>query len=77
MSNPLFGMMNKGMTGNIMQMLPQIKQNPMAFLQNARFNVPANLNNPNDILNHLIQSGQVNQQQLDYAQKMAQMLGLK
>lgn len=77
MSNPLFSMMNKGMSGNIMQMLPQIKQNPMAFLQNARFNVPANLNNPNDILNHLVQSGQVNQQQLDYAQKMAQMLGLK
>lgn len=77
MSNPLFGMMNNGLSGNIMQMLPQIKQNPMAFLQSARLNVPANLNNPNDILNHLIQSGQVNQNQLDYAQKMAQMLGLK
>ena len=77
MNNPLFGMMTNGLFGNIMQMLPQFKQNPMAFLQSARFNVPANLNNPNDILNHLIQSGQVNQQQLDYAQQMAQMLGLK
>ena len=77
MNNPLFGMMTNGLFGNIMQMLPQIKQNPMAFLQSAKFNAPANLNNPNDILNHLIQSGQVNQQQLDYAQQMAQMLGLK
>ncbi len=77
MSNPLFGMMTNGLTGNIMQMLPQFKQNPMAFLQSARFNAPANMNDPNAILNHLIQSGQVNQQTLDYAQRMAQMLGMK
>ena len=77
MSNPLFGMLSGGMSGNIMQMLPQIKQNPLAVLQRVGLNVPANMNNPNDILNHLIQSGQVNQSQLDYAQKMAQTLGLK
>lgn len=77
MSNPLFGMMRNGISGNIMQILPQIKQNPMNVLQHAGLNIPANLNNPNDILNHLIQSGQVNQSQLDYAQQMAQMLGLK
>lgn len=77
MNNPLFGMMTNGLAGNIMQMLPQFKQNPMGALRQAGMNVPANLNNPNDILNHLIQSGQVNQGQLDYAQRMAQMLGLK
>lgn len=77
MSNPLFGSMINGLSSNIMNMLPQIKQNPMNVLQQAGLNIPANLNNPNEILNHLIQSGQVNQQQLDYAQKMAQMLGLK
>lgn len=77
MNNPLFGMMNNGIAGNIMHMLPQIKQNPMNVLQHAGLNIPANLNDPNAILNHLIQSGQVNQNQLDYAQQMAQMLGLK
>ena len=77
MSNPIFGMMTNGLTGNIMQMLPQFKQNPMGVLRQAGMNVPANLNDPNAILNHLIQSGQVNQGQLDYAQRMAQMLGLK
>lgn len=77
MSNPLFGMMTNGLTGNIMQMLPQFKQNPMGALRQAGMNVPANMNDPNAILNHLIQSGQVNQNQLDYAQRMAQMLGLK
>lgn len=69
--------MNNPMFGSIMQMLPQIKQNPMGVLRQAGMNVPANMNNPNDILNHLIQSGQVNQQTLDYAQRMAQMFGLK
>lgn len=77
MSNPIFGMMTNGLSGNIMQMLPQIKQNPMSVLRQAGMNVPANLNDPNAILNHLIQSGQVNQQTLDYAQQMAQMLGIK
>ena len=77
MSNPLFGMMTNGLAGNIMQMLPQFKQNPMGALRQAGMNVPANMNDPNAILNHLIQSGQVNQQQLDYAQRMAQMLGMK
>lgn len=77
MSNPLFGFMTNGLSGNIMNMLPQIKQNPMNVLQQAGLNIPTNMTNPNEILNHLIQSGQVNQQQLDYAQKMAQMLGLK
>lgn len=69
--------MNNAMINNIMNMLPQIRQNPMNVLRQAGMNVPANLNDPNAILNHLIQSGQVNQSQLDYAQKMAQMLGLK
>lgn len=69
--------MNNTMINNIMNMLPQIRQNPMNVLRQAGMNVPANLNDPNAILNHLIQSGQVNQSQLDYAQKMAQMLGLK
>ena len=69
--------MNNTMINNIMNMLPQIRQNPMNVLRQAGMNVPANLNDPNAILNHLIQSGQVNQNQLDYAQRMAQMLGLK
>lgn len=77
MANPLFQMMNNGLAGNIMQMLPQFKQNPLGALTGAGYNIPANMNNPQQILQHLVQSGQVNQGQLDYAQRMAQMLGLK
>ena len=75
MANPLFQMMG-GMGGNnIMGMLSQLKQNPMAMLSRAGFNVPGNVSGPQQIIQHLVQSGQVNQQQLDYAQQMAQMFG--
>ena len=62
---------------NIMQMIPQIRQNPMEALKRAGYNIPTGFNNPNQIIQHLIQSGQVNQGQLDYAQRMAQMMGMK
>ena len=68
--NPLFGNI-----GNMMQMLNQLRSNPAGMLQQAGFNVPTNLNSPQDIIQHLMNSGQVNQQQLNQAQQMAQMLG--
>jgi hypothetical protein len=47
------------------QMLNQIKNNPMSFLS-QRFNVDGvNVNNPSDVLKHLVDSGQINQSQID------------
>lgn len=76
MSNPLFQMMG-GMSGgnNILGMLSQLKQNPLSMLNRAGYNIPGNISSPQQIVQHLVQSGQVNQQQLDYAQQMARMLG--
>lgn len=75
MSNPLFNMMG-GMGGNnMMNMLTQLKQNPMAMLTRAGYNVPSGISGPQQIVQHLVQSGQVNQNQLNYAQQMAQMFG--
>ena len=71
--NPLMGGM--GGMGNMMQMLGQLKSNPMGLMKQAGFNVPANINSPQEIIQHLMNSGQVNQQQLNQAQQMAQMLG--
>ena len=52
----------------LLQMLPQFKANPIQFLLQRRYNVPADLaNNPNEIMNHLLQTGQINQQQIDMA----------
>lgn len=42
----------------------QFMQNPMGMLS-KRFNIPADLNNPNDIIQHLLNTGQVSQQQVN------------
>ena len=73
MPNPLFNALGGG--NNIFQMLGQLKQNPLAMLQKAGFNVPTNINNPQQIIQHLTQTGQINQNQLNQAQQMAQMFG--
>lgn len=54
---------------NIMQMVNQYKQNPMALLA-QRYNIPANLSNPNDIIQHLLNTGQVSQSQVNNAMQM-------
>ena len=73
MANPLFGLLNNNPVGNMMQMLQQLKQNPMALLGKAGYNIPMNLNNPQQIVEHLTKTGQINQAQLNQAQQMAQM----
>ena len=70
--NPMFNAIGGGQS-NMMQMLSQLKQNPMQFLMQRKFNVPQNMaNDPNAILNHLLQTGQVNQNQINSAYQMAQ-----
>ena len=73
MANPLFGLLNNNPVGNMMQMLTQLKQNPMALLGRAGYNIPMNLSNPQQIVEHLTKTGQINQAQLNQAQQMAQM----
>ena len=75
MANPLFNLLNQNPLSNMMGMLGQLKQNPMALLSKAGFNIPTNLNSPQQILQYLTQSGQINQSQLNQAQQMAQMIG--
>jgi len=60
-------MMNNAM----MQMLQSLKSNPMQFILQNRFNVPANiLNNPEAMLNHLLSTGQISQQRVNMAYQM-------
>lgn len=63
-TNPLMGM-------NPMQMIQQLKANPIQFLQRAGFNVPNNLNDSNQIIQHLMNSGQISQQRYEQARQMA------
>ena len=65
------------MMNNPLQMLQQLKANPMQFLMQRRMNLPQNvpMNDPQAILNHLVQTGQVSQQQINQAYSMAQRMG--
>lgn len=49
-----------------MSMYQQLRSNPMQMLA-RRFNMPQNMNmnNPNDIIQHLLNTGQISQQQLN------------
>ena len=70
-------MMNSSMFGggmprmNPMQMLQQLRQNPVQMLRQAGLNVPDNLNDPNQIIQHLMNSGQVSQDAYNKARQMA------
>lgn len=54
---------------NILQMFQTFQQNPMAMLS-QRFNIPQNLNNPNDIIQHLLNTKQISQAQVNNAMNM-------
>ena len=56
---------------NPMQMLQQLRQKPAQMLRRAGLNVPDNLNDPNQIIQHLMNSKQVTQQQYEQARQMA------
>lgn len=79
MSNPFFNALGGAAMGgsNPMQMLSQLKSNPLGLLRQAGFNVPDNVNNPQAIIQHLMNSGQISQSQLTQAQQMAQNFGMK
>lgn len=38
-------------------------QNPMMYLARTKFNIPQNMQSPNEIINYLLQSGQLSQDQ--------------
>ncbi len=54
------------MMNNIFQMYQQLRQNPVQMLA-RRFNIPSNvnINDPNSIIQYLINTGQVTQQQVN------------
>lgn len=59
------------MVNNPMQMLQALMGNPAQILRQRGLNVPANLNDPNAIIQHLMNSGQITQAQYDQARQMA------
>lgn len=71
MSNPMIG---GAPQPNLMQMIQQIRSNPMQFIQRAGFRVPQNMTDPNAIIQHLMQTGQISQQRYNQVFQTAQQL---
>ena len=65
------------MPNQMMGMLGQLKANPLQFLMQRRINLPqgVNMNDPQAIINSLVQSGRVNQEQINAAYSMMQRMG--
>lgn len=62
----------------IMQMMSAFKGNPMQMLNQRGMNVPPSmLGNPEQMVRHLIQSGQVDQNALNQAMQIAGQMGIK
>jgi hypothetical protein len=45
-------------------------QNPSQALMEAKFNVPQGMSNPNDIIQHLLNTGQVSQSRVNQVMQM-------
>ena len=55
----------------MMQMLNQFKANPAQYLLQSKLNIPKTmLNDPQAMVNHLLQTGQITQQQINNAYQM-------
>ncbi len=75
MSNPFYEALgqttgNGGMT-NLFTMLQQFKANPIAFIAQKKLRIEpnVNMNDPNAMLNYLVNSGQVSQSRVDWAKQ--------
>lgn len=54
---------------DVLTLFNMLKSNPVQVLS-QRFNLPSNLNNPQDIIQHLLNSGQISQDQVNRAMQM-------
>ena len=67
MSSPIFQQYQQ--KPDFMSMLNQLKQNPAAMLA-SRYNVPQGMTDPNEILQYLLSTGQVSQDQVNKIMQM-------
>ena len=74
MSNPIFSLLSGGSQPPIVNMqnaLAQLRATPAAMLRQAGLNIPDGMKDPQQIIGHLLQSGQINQGKLSQAQQAA------
>lgn len=54
---------------NVLSIVSQFKQNPLAVLS-QRYNIPQSMNDPNQILQYLLNTRQVSQEQVNRVMQM-------
>ena len=54
---------------NPLELIGQLKSNP-AILLSSKFNIPQGMNDPNQIIQHLLNTGQVSQDAVNRAMQM-------
>lgn len=67
----LFEQLGSGTQINPQQMMNQLRQNPAATLKQAGMNIPDGMSDPQQIINYLLQTGQVNNPRLQMVQQLA------
>lgn len=67
MSSPIFQQFQQ--RPNMLTTLSQLKQDPVAMLS-TKYNVPQGMTDPNEILQHLLTTGQVTQDQVNRIMQM-------
>ena len=83
MANPLIktmpnsGTNRPGMNQNPLQFMGQFMQNPVGALRASGYSIPDGMNNPQQIVNYLINNGQINGSKLGQLQRIAQFLPRK
>ena len=75
MANKLF---QETQNNNLMNKLDELKKNPARFFAENGLKVPKEYqNNPHDIVNYLVQSGQVSQDRINSVMQIANKIGIK
>ena len=68
--NPLYNATVQN-SNPLMSSLKALRQNPMQFLAQRRLNIPQNIqNDPNAIIQHLMNTGQISQERYNMASQM-------
>ena len=52
------------------QAFSQLRANPAAMLKQAGLSIPTGMSNPQEIINHLLRSGQISNPRLQMAQRL-------
>lgn len=75
MANPLY---QEQMTNNFQTQFNTFMQNPMQFLSQRKINIPNEFaNNPQGAVQHLLNNGQLKQEDLNKMMSFAQKMGFK